>query len=110
MEELYQKSGLVIARAGAGMVSELTALQIPTIFVPLPHGNGEQFGNAQTAVDSGGALRVADSDFTASYIKEHIFPLALEVDTLSKMSESLGGLAIWDGAKRLFEVVESLGL
>lgn len=34
-------------RSGAGTVSELTALGLPAIYVPLPIGNGEQRFNAQ---------------------------------------------------------------
>lgn len=38
---------LIICRSGAGTVSELTALGLPAIYVPLPIGNGEQRFNAQ---------------------------------------------------------------
>ena len=43
---------LIICRSGAGTVSELTALGLPAIYVPLPIGNGEQRFNAQPVVDA----------------------------------------------------------
>ena len=46
---------LIICRSGAGTVSELTALGLPAIYVPLPIGNGEQRFNAQPVVDAKGA-------------------------------------------------------
>ena len=46
---------LIICRSGAGTVSELTALGLPAIYVPLPIGNGEQRFNAQPVVDAEGA-------------------------------------------------------
>ena len=55
---------LIICRSGAGTVSELTALGLPAIYVPLPIGNGEQRFNAQPVVDAGRGLMVADGDFT----------------------------------------------
>ena len=55
---------LIICRSGAGTVSELTALGLPAIYVPLPIGNGEQRFNAQPVVDAEGGLMVADGDFT----------------------------------------------
>lgn len=42
MEEVYALADVLIARSGAGMVSEASSLGIPTVFVPLPIGNGEQ--------------------------------------------------------------------
>ncbi len=51
---------LIICRSGAGTVSELTALGLPAIYVPLPIGNGEQRFNAQPVVDAEGGLMVAD--------------------------------------------------
>lgn len=53
---------LVICRAGAGSVSELAALGLPAIYVPLPIGNGEQRFNAEPVVNAGGGLLVADKD------------------------------------------------
>ena len=58
---------LIICRSGAGTVSELTALGLPAIYVPLPIGNGEQRFNAQPVVDAEGGLMVADREFTAEW-------------------------------------------
>ena len=58
---------LIICRSGAGTVSELTALGLPAIYVPLPIGNGEQRFNAQPVVDAEGGLMVVDGDFTPDW-------------------------------------------
>ena len=58
---------LVICRAGAGSVSELAALGLPAIYVPLPIGNGEQRFNAEPVVNAGGGLLVADKDLTPQW-------------------------------------------
>lgn len=75
MEDAFAVANLVITRSGAGMVAELTALGLPTVYVPLPIGNGEQMLNAADHVEAGGALIVKDSDFTAQWVQDHVYPM-----------------------------------
>ena len=74
---------LIICRSGAGTVSELTALGLPAIYVPLPIGNGEQRFNAQPVVDAQGGLMVADADFTPEWVRNHVPKLLADPRTLS---------------------------
>ncbi|GMA18950.1 hypothetical protein GCM10025862_09710 [Arsenicicoccus piscis] len=54
MDLAYAAADLVVSRAGAGMVCELTAVGLPAIYVPLPIGNGEQRFNVTDVVGAGG--------------------------------------------------------
>lgn len=65
MDLAYAVADLVVCRAGAMTVAEVTAAGIPAIYVPLPHGNGEQALNAKPVVDAGGATLIYDADLTA---------------------------------------------
>lgn len=60
MENLYSASDLVVSRAGATTIAELTCLGLPTIFVPYPYAGGHQKENARVVVDSGGAKHIPD--------------------------------------------------
>ena len=53
MELAYAAADLMLCRAGAMTCAELTAVGLPGVYVPLPHGNGEQRFNAQPIVDVG---------------------------------------------------------
>jgi UDP-N-acetylglucosamine--N-acetylmuramyl-(pentapeptide) pyrophosphoryl-undecaprenol N-acetylglucosamine transferase len=59
MEETYQWSDLVIARAGAGLVRELELVGRPALLVPLPRAE-EQLSNAQDLQDRGQAILVEE--------------------------------------------------
>ncbi len=50
MENVYAAADVLLARAGAGTVSEVAAVGVPAVFVPLPIGNGEQALNAAPLV------------------------------------------------------------
>ncbi|MDO5722063.1 MAG: undecaprenyldiphospho-muramoylpentapeptide beta-N-acetylglucosaminyltransferase [Actinomycetaceae bacterium] len=94
MVSAYAAADLVICRAGAGTVAELSALGLPAVYVPLAIGNGEQHRNAASHVDSGGAALIANSDFDAATAGETICGIIANPHRLESMrqeSAKLGG-------------------
>ncbi|KAB8289072.1 UDP-N-acetylglucosamine--N-acetylmuramyl-(pentap eptide) pyrophosphoryl-undecaprenol N-acetylglucosamine transferase [Bifidobacterium ramosum] len=91
-------AALVICRAGAGSVSELAALGLPAVYVPLPIGNGEQRFNAQPVVAAGGGLMVADRDCTPAWIREHVPTLLADPIKLRQFGEKAWNYGIRDAA------------
>ena len=99
-------AGAVVCRAGAATVCEVTALGIPALYVPLPHGNGEQADNASPAVQAGAATVVADGDLTASAIEHGVERMLLEPEAGAAMRAGAERIAIRDGAGRLADMIE----
>lgn len=64
MEAAYAVADLVVCRSGAMTVAENSAAGLPAIYVPLPHGNGEQGLNSAHLVSTGAAVRIDDRDLT----------------------------------------------
>lgn len=110
MERAYALADLVVCRAGAATVSELAALGIPAVYVPLPIGNGEQRLNAMPVVEAGGGFLVADADLTLGWLREHVLPLltgAVAGDgRLRDMGVAAARVGVRDGAARVADVVE----
>jgi UDP-N-acetylglucosamine--N-acetylmuramyl-(pentapeptide) pyrophosphoryl-undecaprenol N-acetylglucosamine transferase len=92
MDLAYAAADVVLCRSGAMTAAEVSAVGLPAVFVPLPHGNGEQAVNAQPAVDAGAALMIADADLTLDKIAELVIPLVTDADRLVTMSAAAGGL------------------
>ncbi|WP_146362460.1 undecaprenyldiphospho-muramoylpentapeptide beta-N-acetylglucosaminyltransferase [Arthrobacter yangruifuii] len=101
MEQAYAAADLLLARSGAGTVCEISAVGLPAVLVPLPHGNGEQALNAEALVAAGGALTVADSLFTADWISERLIPLLADPAALKAMSTASAALGIRDADQRM---------
>lgn len=99
---------LVICRAGAGTVCELTALGLSAIYVPLPIGNGEQRFNAQPVVDADGGMMVADSDFTAAWVRDHIAGLLDDPQRLHELGDHAWQYGIRDAADIMARHILSL--
>jgi UDP-N-acetylglucosamine--N-acetylmuramyl-(pentapeptide) pyrophosphoryl-undecaprenol N-acetylglucosamine transferase len=60
----YQWADLVVCRAGAMTVSEIAAVGIPAIFIPLPHAiDDHQTANARYLADADAAILLIQSEF-----------------------------------------------
>lgn len=86
MDLAYAAADLVICRSGAMTVAEVSAAGLPAIYVPLPHGNGEQRLNALPAVQAGAALLVDDADLTADRVAATVPELLGDRDRLAAMA------------------------
>ncbi|HMM81577.1 MAG TPA: UDP-N-acetylglucosamine--N-acetylmuramyl-(pentapeptide) pyrophosphoryl-undecaprenol N-acetylglucosamine transferase [Terrimesophilobacter sp.] len=105
MDLAFSAAQLVVSRAGAATVSEITALGIPAVYVPLPIGNGEQRRNAAGVVAAGGALLVANSDFTPSWIEHTLIPLLLDPAGIAQRAANTAAVGVRDGTARTVALV-----
>ncbi|GAB19334.1 UDP-N-acetylglucosamine--N-acetylmuramyl-(pentapeptide) pyrophosphoryl-undecaprenol N-acetylglucosamine transferase [Gordonia effusa NBRC 100432] len=93
MDLAYAAADLVICRSGAMTVAEVSATGLPAVYVPLPHGNGEQRLNALPVVDAGGGLLVEDAEMTTQWVEREVPALLGDPQRLAAMSAaaSAGG-------------------
>ena len=85
MELAYAAADVVLCRSGAMTVAEVSAVGLPAIYVPLPHGNGEQALNAQPVVNAGGGLMIADADLTTERVVDTVIPLLRDPQRVAAM-------------------------
>ena len=105
MDYALAAADLMICRSGASSVTEAAATGTPTIFVPLPIGNGEQALNAKPVVDAGGALLVDDAALTVDYVAATVPALAADTDRLAAMSRAAAGLIPRDADDKLARII-----
>jgi UDP-N-acetylglucosamine--N-acetylmuramyl-(pentapeptide) pyrophosphoryl-undecaprenol N-acetylglucosamine transferase len=99
-------SHLVISRSGASTVAELAAIGRPAILVPLPHAlDHDQRANAGMLERAGGAIMMAQTQFTPNRVAAEIARLAAAPDQLAEMAAAARGQGILDGADRLADLV-----
>lgn len=105
MDLAMAAADLVLCRAGMMTVAELSAVGLPAVFVPLPHGNGEQALNAQPVVDAGGGLMVPDAELTPARVTELVPALLTDPARLAAMAAATGQFGHADAAGRLARMV-----
>ncbi len=86
MDLAYAAADLVLCRAGANTVCEVTTVGLPGVYVPLPIGNGEQRLNAEPVVEAGGGLLIDNAELDGDYIAGPLRELLLDADRLSSMA------------------------
>jgi len=109
LSDLYAITGLVIGRAGAGTISELGAMGLPSILIPLPGTWGdEQRKNARVLGDVGAAVVIEQRDAAPERLRSEILALAGSVERRNAMAAAARSTARPDAASRLVD--EILGL
>ncbi len=88
MDLAYAAADMMLCRAGAMTVAELSAVGLPAAYVPLPIGNGEQRLNAQPVVKAGGGLLVDDAELTPEWIQSSVLPVLADPHRLHSMARA----------------------
>ena len=100
---------IVIARAGASTLAELTAAGRPAILVPLPSATDDhQTANAREISDAGGARTIQQKNFTPSELAKQIQKLGLDTQGLENAAARARGCGRPDAARDLADLVESI--
>jgi UDP-N-acetylglucosamine--N-acetylmuramyl-(pentapeptide) pyrophosphoryl-undecaprenol N-acetylglucosamine transferase len=98
MARRYAEADLVICRAGAVTIAELSAGGMASILVPFPHAvDDHQTANARFLVDRGAALLLHQKDMTAQRLAQLIG--SLDRQTLLQMAEKARALGKPDAAR-----------
>ncbi|MGH3450134.1 MAG: undecaprenyldiphospho-muramoylpentapeptide beta-N-acetylglucosaminyltransferase [Haloechinothrix sp.] len=105
MDLAYAAADAVLCRSGAMTVAEVSAVGLPAVFVPLPHGNGEQGLNAGPAVAAGAAILTDDAVITGAWVAEHVVPLVTDTARLETMSAAAVGLGHREADEVLAKIV-----
>jgi UDP-N-acetylglucosamine--N-acetylmuramyl-(pentapeptide) pyrophosphoryl-undecaprenol N-acetylglucosamine transferase len=101
---------LVIARAGASTIAELTAAGRPAILVPLPSATDDhQTFNAREMAKAGGARMIAQKFFTPVELAKQMQKLALDPQALANAAERARAVGRPDAARDLADLVEETG-
>ena len=103
-------SHLVIARAGASTIAELTAAGRPAILVPLPSATDDhQTYNAREMARAGGERMIAQAKFTPIELAKQMQKLGLEPASLAKAAECARKTGRPHAARDLADLVERTG-
>lgn len=109
MANVMAAADLVVARAGAMTLSELTALKVPSILIPSPYvtANHQEY-NARALEENGAAVVILEKDLTSDILYKQILSLSQDKNSLKKMSSNAGKLAITDAADKIYTMINEI--
>jgi len=107
MAEAFGQADLVVARAGAGSVSEIAAAAMPSLLVPLPFAaDDHQRRNAEAFVARGAARMVLDADLNGERLFGEVEALRGNPAALTEMRERVHEFSRPAAAERAADVME----
>ena len=108
MDQVYAAADVVVCRAGAMTVAELTVTGVPSLLVPLPGAPGDhQTANARVLERAGAAILLPDDRCDATTLGIALDGLLAEPELLEAMGEAAASLGRPDAAASGARVVEA---
>jgi UDP-N-acetylglucosamine--N-acetylmuramyl-(pentapeptide) pyrophosphoryl-undecaprenol N-acetylglucosamine transferase len=103
------QAGLIVSRAGATTLAEITAAGRPAILIPLPTATDDHQRKNAEALQAAGAAEVIEQDrLTGELLASRILALAADPVKRTSMSAAAKRLAKPDAADRIADVVVKL--
>lgn len=106
MDLAFAIADVVVSRAGAATVSEISALGIPTVYVPYAVGNGEQALNAASAVRAGAAVLISDAEFTGDRVRSEVVPLLADEARREAMATAAASVGTRNGTENVVALID----
>jgi UDP-N-acetylglucosamine--N-acetylmuramyl-(pentapeptide) pyrophosphoryl-undecaprenol N-acetylglucosamine transferase len=101
---------LVIARAGASTIAELTAAGRPAILIPYPSATDDhQTVNAREMTRAGGARTIPQGDFTPTVLARQIEAMAADPEALANAAARSLSVGRPHASRDLADLVERIG-
>lgn len=110
MPERLAAAHLVICRAGASTVAELSVIGRPAVLVPYPHAlDHDQAANARSYCEAGGGWVFREAELSAERLAEQIRGLMADPGRLDSAAHAARGQGHPDAVARLAALVERTG-
>lgn len=109
MPLVMDAADLVLCRAGASTLAELTCIGKPAILVPSPNvTNNHQERNARVLERAGGARVLLEGEFTAETLYAAVCELLNDPRQLSEMGANMKAAGVPDATERIAETILEL--
>lgn len=108
MDYAYKVADLVVSRAGASSISELSILAKPTILIPSPNvAEDHQTKNAEALVENNATVLITDSD-APEVLLEQAIKLVKDTAQLSILSANIAKMAKLNSADKIVDEIDKL--
>ncbi len=106
---VLKDTDLIISRAGASTISEITAIGLPAILVPSPYvTNNHQYKNAKELEDNNAAVILEEKDFSKENLIDLIDKTINDDNKLKTMSTNSKKMGVTDSATRVYNEIDKL--
>ena len=109
LSALMKDMDLVITRAGASIISEIMALEKPSIFIPSPYvANNHQYYNALSIKNNKAGEMIEEKDLNKDILKEKINYILNNKDVYEEMQYNLREMSINNSSTIIYNLIKNL--
>lgn len=109
MTGLMKNTSLIVSRAGASTMSEIIALELPSILIPSPYvANNHQYKNALDLVNSGGSVMIEEKDLKGDILVRKIDEILYDDNKVKNMKKNLKSMMVNDSASLIYLTIKKL--
>lgn len=109
MPDVLATTDLIINRAGASFLAEITALGIPSILIPSPYvTNNHQEKNARWLETEGAAQVILEKNLTGSSLLDMINKIIYDEEKLNQMKQRSKKLGLPDASANIYHLIKEL--
>ena len=109
MTRIMKKTDIMVSRAGASTLSEITALNIPSILIPSPYvPDNHQFKNAMDLVKNDSAIMLEESLLKGDILVRTIDLLIKDEKKMKQMRSNLKKMSVSNSATLIYNSIRKL--
>jgi len=104
---LLKKTDLIVSRAGASIIAEITALELPSILIPSPYvTHNHQYKNAKVLENVGASVLIEEEKLDADTLINSVDSILNDKKRYSEMKSASAKLAIKDSATKIYQLLQ----
>lgn len=109
MLSVLKITDLIVSRAGASTIAEITAIGLPSILIPSPYvTNNHQLKNAQALEKENATIIIEESNFNEQKLVKTIDLILTDKSKYQQLKENSKKLGIVDSATKIYQVIRNL--
>ena len=109
MTRIMKKTDLIVSRAGASTLSEIIALNIPSILIPSPYvPNNHQYKNALDLINNDACILIEEKNLKGDILVRNIDEILNNPKKINEIKTNLNTLKIGNSATVIYENIKKL--
>ena len=106
---LMKDMDLIVSRAGASSLAEITALRIPSILIPSPYvANNHQYYNALSISDEKAGIMIQESELTKDSLKKAVDSILNDEELSNSMRNNLKNVSVDNSQSIIYDELKKL--
>ena len=109
MPSVLKNTDLIVSRAGASSIAEITALGIPSILIPSPYvTHNHQYKNAKVLENAKASVIIEEEEFDSNKLVSNIDKILNDKELYLELKNNTSKLGVKDSATKIYEILKNM--